>query len=679
MSSVDSKKRAATELTAGSDSPATEQTSKKRAVAELTAGSDSLAKEQTEEPQLAELVNQEAGLSTEIDLKVIRNELVDYTYPFKGAQVPTQKLQIILQSKIGEQYCLGVARLQKKDKTELKKIADRWQTGTEWRFKGLIFLNDKPAFIHTSCRVVIDLRKSPAQALLQSTSFPKTPVPIVTIADVLQLRQMQRFDLMAIPAKILDERKAGTGMQIADVRLVDGSKELGDGNKENDSNTAEYASLPLTLFFKDEAELTSFKKYVGKTPLLFMCLAGSNKEGQVNVATAKNQSWWQEAAGTKALAMAEEAARMCGDDATLRDVAALQPFTPTAAVDYLSPMATLTVCQLVDPTSGTVASLLGDAPEHLYQLNHVHVSLPTKGASIKTKDDRLFARFDVWDHTKKITVAFRSKAMLQLASLPEGEDKEYEHLLAIDELRHPLLASLRLKIESKPQKPEPEASATESSQTESDFLLAAIVVEAQPCTFADIPKGAVEAIHGLLAGSSQNSERLAVVPLDRLRPSPFYNMLADGKPVEKALTLLHFTQRTSGKQHAHGFRIITDRTQDATAGAATQLTNENCYATVALCTVEKVTDFSAVKDATAMAVISKVVAPSKPLQHKADLYIEAMEVVPKDDMPSAMEMMRQMQLISDAQSADPDTSPEVAWQQRKCRVLKRYPTLDAIS
>ena len=61
-----------------------------------------------------------------------------------------------------------------------------------------------------------------------------------------------------------------------------------------------------------------------------------------------------------------------------------------------------------------------------------------------------------------------------------------------------------------------------------------------------------------------------------------------------------------------------------------------------------------------MAVISKVVAPSKPLQHTADLYIEAMELVPKHDIPSSMEMMRQMQLISDAQSANPATSSEVA-------------------
>ena len=68
------------------------------------------------------------------------------------------------------------------------------------------------------------------------------------------------------------------------------------------------------------------------------------------------------------------------------------------------------------------------------------------------------------------------------------------------------------------------------------------MVEVEPCTFTDIPDDSVEAIHGLFAGSAQTSERLAAVPLDKLRPSPFYNMLADGKPVEKALTLLRITQ-----------------------------------------------------------------------------------------------------------------------------------------
>ena len=71
--------------------------------AELSTGSASVATEHTEEPQLAELVTQEAGLSIEIELKVIRNDLIDYQYTWKGTEVNTQKVQVVLQSKIANQ------------------------------------------------------------------------------------------------------------------------------------------------------------------------------------------------------------------------------------------------------------------------------------------------------------------------------------------------------------------------------------------------------------------------------------------------------------------------------------------------------------------------------------------------------------------------------------------------
>ena len=91
-------------------------------------------------------------------------------------------------------------------------IGARWQTGTTWRFKSVTLLNEKSAFLHTLCRIAIGLRKAQAQALLQSTAFPQAPVPTATIADILELQHMLRFDLMAIAAKILQERRSGTGM-----------------------------------------------------------------------------------------------------------------------------------------------------------------------------------------------------------------------------------------------------------------------------------------------------------------------------------------------------------------------------------------------------------------------------------------------------------------------------------
>ena len=110
-----------------------------------------------------------------------------------------------------------------------------------------------------------------------------------------------------------------------------------------------------------------------------------------------------------------------------------------------------------------------------------------------------------------------------------------------------------------------------------------------PCTPADIPNDSVKAINGALACRPQTSERLAAVPLDKLKPSSLYNMLAKGEAADKALTLLRFTQRNNGKNLLHEFRVVSERVRDATATehGSTENTNANHYFTVTICYIEK--------------------------------------------------------------------------------------------
>ena len=122
---------------------------------------------------LSELLNQECGQTGAYDLKVVRVEIMDYTYPWQGKQIATQKVQALLQSHKPDEYCLGVAKLQKKDKEELKQVLKRFATNTTWKFTKVKLLDDKSAYIHTTCRITIDLRKTTATAMLQSASFPQ--------------------------------------------------------------------------------------------------------------------------------------------------------------------------------------------------------------------------------------------------------------------------------------------------------------------------------------------------------------------------------------------------------------------------------------------------------------------------------------------------------------------------
>ena len=83
---------------------------------------DGAATEHSEEPQLAELLNQEAGQTSVIELKVVKSQVIEYSFKIDGAQVSSQKVQVVLQSKIPNQYCLGVARMQKKIKVSSGKL-----------------------------------------------------------------------------------------------------------------------------------------------------------------------------------------------------------------------------------------------------------------------------------------------------------------------------------------------------------------------------------------------------------------------------------------------------------------------------------------------------------------------------------------------------------------------------
>ena len=148
-------------------------------------------------------------------------------------------------------------------------------------------------------------------------------------------------------------------------------------------------------------------------------------------------------------------------------------------------------------------------------------------------------------------------------------------------------------------------------------------------------------------------------------------MEADEEPADKALVLLKFTQRSVGKQILNGFRIVTDHVEDACDPS----TGER-YGAIACCTPEKSTDFTAARNTHAMAIVCKVMTPSKE-QHTADLYIESMEPIPDDRVDQVIVMVKQLQRVSTVNHGNAATSTEAAWQQRKCRRVQRYPTSQA--
>jgi len=207
----------------------------------------SAATEHTHTP-LAELVTDEVGAADTWDLRVFTSFIHDFSYQWQGKEMTSKKLLAILLSANPREYCLGVARPQRQNAPDLQTLLAKFAPGTTWKFSKVVLQkSEKPQYINTSVRISLDLRASHTTALLQSSQMPLAPEPATTVADVLQLKGHQRFDLMAVPLEVLGQRRTGAGQVVADIRLADGSMLPATAGSE-----ASLATIPLPLFFKSE-------------------------------------------------------------------------------------------------------------------------------------------------------------------------------------------------------------------------------------------------------------------------------------------------------------------------------------------------------------------------------------------------------------------------------------------
>ena len=596
-----------------------------------------------EQLQLAHITNQQAAASAEIVFKVMYCNVVNYSYSWNGQTVHTQKVQSLLLTSDRSQYCLGNARTVKKNKKELEGIAQKFAQGTVWKISNMKLLDDKAQWIHTPCRIVIDLRSSKCTKVLQSPSaIPSIPEPRCSIKDILKLQKLQRFDILAIVTEVIQSRRTGGGIPVADIRLKDGS--LADDGTKN--------SLPLTLFFNNDKHFETLQGYVGKVPLVFLCLQGWSKDGKLHVATVKDETRWFPGEGDKFDRMQANATELC-DESPSTDVLDLAEFVPQEARDYRDCAATLTCCRLLNRTDQYRCDLLGESQEHLYQLNYVYVTPPHPSDTLLTKDGkRLWTQALCTDGTKTITLAIREKAMLQLAGLAEGDKEIYQEQCRNSELRYPILSSLRILVrpakttsdatQDSSTQPTQDASEAPSSQQEQDVNEMVVEAEVQDFNAKACPNEAMVRMYRLLENYPSTGDRLAFAYLEHLSSSPFYNLTANDVGVDKALVLIQSTQKSVAKNLASGYHVQTCGVTDALDNTA-----QHKYKTLVFCTVEQSLTyvFSPLKKtgepATAWAVISKVV-DSNDETHRLELMVEAMqhiEASEKDDAIKALKIL----------------------------------------
>ena len=179
---------------------------------------------------LAELVGGSAGLC-KWRLKVVGGPKErEYKYEKNGKENEGAAFSIVLVSIDPAQYCKGkFTRRGNNPKAkacfaEAKKNKD----GTVWELsKAALYTQEKPLYIGSPVKVVIDLNLSTFTPVLQSIEFASVlPSPAEDLATLLDAANGQRVDVIALLVMVSPEREATTSQgkrNIVDVTIRDSS------------------------------------------------------------------------------------------------------------------------------------------------------------------------------------------------------------------------------------------------------------------------------------------------------------------------------------------------------------------------------------------------------------------------------------------------------------------------
>ena len=197
-------------------------------------------------------------------VRVYKPREIKYSYNSKrnGQQIEAIRFTCILLGTNSEHYCEAIL---KGTASEVKTAVDKFLPLTAWKLSKLgLDGQQQDAYIHTSVRVVVDLKRTTCTPLLKSspeeTSLASAPAPLTTVADMMNIKSRRSFDVMAVVHSVSDTRTPVGHSPMANVHLV-------DGTQTTQSKTAE-----AVVAVWGEANIEKCRSHKGE-PLLFLNVA----------------------------------------------------------------------------------------------------------------------------------------------------------------------------------------------------------------------------------------------------------------------------------------------------------------------------------------------------------------------------------------------------------------------
>jgi hypothetical protein len=518
-----------------------------------------------EDSPLAELVFGSAGLGR-WTLKIVGPPKVkEYTYQWDGKTNNGKAFTVLLISKDTTQYCYGKFTRRGKQEAgnaDFRAAMEKFQDGTVWLFtKATLITKEKPLYIGSSVKAVIDLNSSKNTPVLQSTGFAQLmPTPAEDLTTLLEAAKNQRVDVTALVVKMSDvqPRKTVIGPRlIVDITIRDGSGSTGASD------------CALSMFFPDStagrADVDNFKRcYTDGTPVaLFNLSIGISDDGKNTLKPHREEFHWQPAT------MGERAAQLTAAIEVLRStdqatcVTEIPEFVLKEKMDYVTPGATLTVARLLRNIVRSDEGLPDAESTHLFQMNLVRVIEPAVGDCCLTNDgSRLFVPVTVQDHTAQVELRMREKAALELSG--HGDRDAFCEEVRTGGLNFPVLASVRVVVRNKNSTTSDARASADASASE--HAVSAIIVEAVDQDMKvpkAMPNASMDYVNTLLKHlGGIGVDRMLVAPASTMRHSAHGGLIVqddDGTRYAGAcvMTMLAHVGKCTTRDLEGGHRIVT--------------------------------------------------------------------------------------------------------------------------
>ena len=660
---------------------------------------------------LTELNKSSAKISTWL-VKIVYASIEEWTFTQGSRQVTTYKLKTILNSLDEGHYAVGVMRAAKGDKQELEKaLKDKWVKGAVYRLSKVGFHNEQPQYIHTPFKLVLDLRRTKETRIIGPTLAPaEKAVPPSTVASILNIKLRKnashQFDVMglcAINGIRHNDTKLGP-RAIVDISVFDGSK----------APSGKTATLDFTLFFpvsvKDAKsdECDKLSAAVGASePISFFALsvydAGESKIG----VRPSREFHWEIAlpASSKAAGLSADKQLQKLDQSDKEQLTAKDSWEPTRTRAFLSESSIHTAVALLDTFTGVNAEM---SCEKVYQLNYVEIEPPAVGESVCTDaGDRIWLKqLQCRDTTGSISLAMRQKAALQLAGLDASDASavdKFRSLAALGQVQFPLLSSIRVTVEKRPNRSfskesvgeyrsSSKESVAESQSTDATSVFGTssytnmVIVEASEQDLTHSPNASSKTLLSFLAECASRDDAIIAAPLAHIEAADHYPLLVRyggvAQPCAKVLALVFATERTlQANLGDDAFRLTTANVLDALKRDAALK-----YQLSTLCHRDKLTDVilnpprSGTRQQAALVTITGV-------RGQSEFQVEAVQLVAAGELASVTATMKRLvRLAGKAKFRGDEKRPlwnvsgrNPVTSVKKCRRMSANPTDSSLS